>query len=241
MLFVRADCALFLDVDGTLLDLATAPDMVATPCGLVRDLERLHGELKGALALLSGRAIADLDRLLSPLRLATAGQHGAELRVDAEAAIERLAAVDLSVAQRRQLDALVERHPGVFIEDKGLSIAVHYRAAPEAAAALARTLNQLAAADSRLGLQRGHCVIEIKPRGTTKGTALLELMRHPAFHQRMPIAVGDDLTDEDAFSAALSLGGRALRVGTAGLANPAEVRRWLSDSADVLRTSRAGA
>jgi trehalose 6-phosphate phosphatase len=239
---VRSQSALFLDVDGTLIDLAPTPDAVTVPADLVPDLSRLVRSLGGALAILSGRTLSDIDRLLSPLRTVAAGQHGAELRTLSKDGAFQYSLVDISVPSEWevQLSDLARAHAGVVVEHKGNSVAVHFRNAPEAAAAVEETVRRFAVADRRFMLQRGNCVVELKPRSSDKGAALLQLMRLPAFRSRTPIMIGDDLTDEDAFLAASLLGGEGLRVGPPhhraerGFARPADVRRWLKAWASAL-------
>lgn len=226
--------ALFLDVDGTLLEIAPTPDAVSVPAGLVPLLIDLCHRLDGALALLSGRPLAQLDTLLAPFRPAAAGVHGAELRGVDGLVLEALPSPPLDPALRRRLAAELAALPGVQLEDKGSAIACHYRAAPQAEAgvkALARAAQQ---AHPELAVLEGRMVVELRRAGADKGRALNALMETPPFAGRMPIAVGDDVTDLDAFRAAEALGGRGLAVGTAlapgrpcVFAGPAAVLAWL--------------
>lgn len=227
--------ALFLDVDGTLVDIAPTPDAVRVPDGLPVVLDRLHRLCGGALALVSGRAIADLDRLFAPLRLPAAGIHGAEVRF-ADAVEDRAVDFPDPVALRAELGRLAGAHPGVEIEDKGPAIAIHYRAAPAAQAAVQAAAEALARRWG-LHLQAGKCVVEIKASPRTKGDALREMMARAPFAGRRPVMIGDDVTDEDGFHAALALDGTAIRVGDSGgrrtaatalLPDPASLCGWLA-------------
>lgn len=223
------DWALFLDVDGTLLDIADHPDAVVVPGGLVGTIERVANGLGGALALVSGRPIADVDRLFDSHRLVVAGQHGAEVR----SASGALARVDgpPSMARTRQLVAgLARGRGGLLVEDKGATIAVHHRAAPDAGPWLRAMLSRL----DGLETIQGKDVVEVRPRGCNKGAAVDRLMASPPFAGRRPAFVGDDVTDEDGFRAVLRRGGVAIQVGprhsmltTCRIAEPAGVRRWL--------------
>ena len=226
--------ALFLDVDGTLLDLADRPDDVHVEPRLHDDLTRLHAKLGGALALLSGRRLSQLDALFDWNRRVAAGLHGAELR--APDGSVRITGDDAAFAQvRLRAAALVAATRGVSLEDKGLALGLHYRHAPaarDAAERIAQTLLQ--DAGEHYALQRGDHVFEVKPAGMDKGRALAALMRDAPFRGRTPWMLGDDLTDEDAFRRANASGGVSVIVGSrrptdAGYAldDPAVVRAWL--------------
>jgi len=234
--------ALFLDVDGTLLEIAPSPDAVVVPPGLVTLLAGLQAGLGGALALVSGRSLATLDRLFAPLRLAMAGQHGAELRLRGDLpalTLARDARLDGLVAQAR---AFAAAHAGLLVEDKGLGLTIHYRQAPHHALAVqAFGARLLDAAGARFELLPVHMGVELKPRAISKRSAVEWFMREPPFRGRVPIVLGDDRTDEDGFAAALALGGRAVRVGCEGpsvatvrIAAPHAVRAWLAAEAGRL-------
>lgn len=240
---VGGDCALFLDVDGCLLDFADTPDAVVVPSRLVELLGGLQRRLDGALALVSGRTIDELDRLFAPLRLASAGQHGFEWRfADAPrrgAPQPPIATVD---AVRHRCEQVLREVAGVRLEDKGYSFALHYRAVPDAGAALGARVRDIAAAsDGAYAVQPGTLVYELKPAACSKGGALRAFCREAPFAGRMPVMLGDDLTDESAFQAANERGGISIRVGPAthasharyALTEPAAARDWL---ADLLRT-----
>ena len=229
--------ALFLDLDGTLLDLAETPDKISRPDGLVEDLTIAAGKLDGALAIVTGRPIAVLDGLLQPLKLAAAGQHGAELRLSPAEAAFRLPTAPIGGALRSAVLQAASAYPGVEVEDKGQTLALHYRAAPLAGEPLRRQLaGILAESGSGLDLGLGKMVMELRDPRYNKGTAVEAFMGEPGFAGRLPIFIGDDETDKDGFAAAERLGGLALRVGgeRAAFGGPADVRVWLSDLPDRL-------
>ncbi|HVV95401.1 MAG TPA: trehalose-phosphatase [Hyphomicrobiales bacterium] len=228
--------ALFLDVDGTLLDIAPGPDAVVVPEGLPATLVRLAERLGGALALLTGRDIATVDRLMAPARLAVAGLHGAELRLPDGTRQEADPPPELGPV-RAALRAFVAARPGLLLEDKGAAVAVHFRAAPALEGEVAAEVRRLvAAAGPALALQAGKMVAEIRPAGGDKGSALESFLALPPFIGRRPVAIGDDWTDEAAFLAANQAGGRSLRVGRADrptaateiVASPAALRSWIA-------------
>lgn len=227
--------AIFLDLDGTLIDIAPAPDRIVVPEGLVAILGDLTVSLDGALAILTGRPIRDVDRMLSPLRPVAAGVHGAELRASRDGHIARRAE-PIDPAMVEAIRGLFGAHPGVHIEMKGVSVAVHYRMAPQTGPRIEAGLRELlSAGDGRHALCRGRRVFEIVPRQASKGAALEEILDLPLFRGRRPVMVGDDVTDQSAFAAAERLGGRGLRVAgdlfateEADFSGPAEVRAWLA-------------
>jgi trehalose 6-phosphate phosphatase len=241
------DWALFLDIDGTLLELAPTPTEVVVPPDLPELLRKLQLRLGGAVALISGRSLADIDALFPSVALTAAGQHGAEIRV-AGVATERLGPADGVLAGlMARVSAFAAAHPGILVEDKGMTIAVHCRQVPGYQAELGRFLTDLAAEHADLlETIRGHRVFEIKPRNLSKRTAVEHLMRIAPFAGRLPLFIGDDRTDEDGFAAARALGGHAIRVGPDGpgpdwatiatwrMADPARVRAFLADVAQSL-------
>lgn len=231
--------ALFLDVDGTLLDIAATPDAVVVPPDLVPLLAQLQRFLGGAVAPISGRTSDCIGRLFAPLAVPIIGQHGAEYRGVARPDETGAAALDSVrvVARRVALEI-----PGILVEDKGVTIAVHYRRVPERGvdvlAAMVRAVERSGAA---LEILHGRRVVDVRPRGADKGTALRAVMAEPPFQGRVPVVVGDDATDEDAFRAALDHGGRAIRVGPRRtplsahwVPGPDGVRRWLRSVVDGL-------
>ena len=202
--------ALFLDVDGTLLDLADWPGAVVTPPGLVAALEKIERRLEGALALISGRAIEELDLLFAPLRLRASGVHGAEVRFDPRKAAAVSPGADaLPESLWTSLCEALRAFPGTFAENKRYSFAVHYRLAPDAEAPLRERILQLVAGGPRIGIQvmNAHCAIELKAPGFDKGRAIEAFLATPAFLGRTPIFIGDDKTDEAGFAVVSALGG----------------------------------
>ncbi|MGO8865369.1 MAG: trehalose-phosphatase [Alphaproteobacteria bacterium] len=236
------DWALFLDVDGTLLDIAARPDAVEVPGELCRSLKVLDTSLGHAVALVSGRSIANLDRIFAPLVLPAAGQHGAELRLSASSAIVASAPSPQLPAVSERLRRFASARPGVIVEDKGRSIAVHFRAADCDRGDLYRVARRaVRESGGELELLPAREALDVRPRSTNKGLAVERFMRSAPFLGRVPVFVGDDLTDEDGFRAANRFSGHAIRVGRGGkslarwrLAAPAEVRQWLAEVAAAL-------
>ena len=230
--------AFFLDLDGTLIDIAPTPEGVVIPPGLPDLLTRLSARAGGALALVSGRPMASLDRFLAPARLPSAGIHGAEMRF-ADGHRESLTGVDLAPLRAR-MAALVARHPELLVEDKSVSTTIHYRARPALGPEVEAAVRAAVAGDPRLTVQPGKMMVEVHIAGADKGSALTRFMASPPFVGRRPLAVGDDLTDEHMFRVAVATGGLAVRVGpddretaaTARLADASAVRSWLSNLAE---------
>jgi trehalose 6-phosphate phosphatase len=220
-------------VDGTIVDIAARPDAVRVPGSLRDALTRLVAATDGAVALVSGRMIADLDHLFAPLRLAVVGGHGAEMRLLDDARAHPCAAPKLDPELKRRLLALAR--DGVAAEDKGVSVALHYRRVPAREKPLREAVGQLCAQPwpAPIEILSGKAVIEIKPAGFSKGSGVRELMRHAPFAGRRPIFIGDDTTDETVFAIMPELDGTAFSVGrdVAGVAGhfatPARVRAWL--------------
>lgn len=205
--------ALFLDFDGTLVEIADRPEAIRVDAGLPELLAATQRRLGGALAVLSGRPIASIDALLAPTRLAAAGVHGLEVRAEPAAPVVAASAAGALVAVRAALAGAGLPAAGVTVEDKRLAVAVHYRQAPDRGGMVHALLAAAAAPFPDLHLVAGKMVVEVKPRGVDKGTALLNFLARPPFSHRVPVMIGDDVTDEDAFRAALSAGGRAIKVG----------------------------
>ncbi len=225
-----AETAFFLDVDGTLLDFKQRPEEVIADEGLRANLDRLHEDASGALALVSGRTIADLDRIMSPLRLPAAGTHGAELRfADGHRELTQSTVLD---EVRAVASGFVDEHPALWLEDKGASVAIHYRSAPELSGEVADFLEGLVVQEG-LMVQHGKMVVEVKSTLHNKGTAICALMRSTPFAGRQPLFIGDDLTDEHGFAAVNRLDGVSIKVGTGEttaqyrLSSPSEVRALL--------------
>ncbi len=222
--------ALFLDVDGTLLTIAPHPDAVRVAPGLLALLDRLNERLGGALALVSGRAIANLDALFAPLRLPCAGVHGLERR-SADAVIHRSDGAALLAPLRQPLTDFVQARKGLLLEDKNQSLAIHFRKAPGREAEVESFVQaQIAPSGDSLELKRGKMVLEVKPSGANKGTAITAFMDEPPFTGRVPVFVGDDVTDEDGFRIVNQLEGLSVRVGCTG---PTAARYRLTDEAGV--------
>lgn len=229
------DVALFLDFDGTLTEFALAPDHVNVSRDLLGLLLSLRTRLDGALAIVTGRLLSDIDRILAPVTLAGAGLHGAELRIGYDETSympDVIAAPAIATALREHFAA----DPRIVIEDKGPAVALHYRQAPELAAECLLVMKDLVACCGELELILGSMVVEARPRGRDKGIALRTLMTHQPFRGRIPVFVGDDATDEDGFRAVQSMGGFGVKVN-AGKSNAryrcysvAEVHGWLRES-----------
>ena len=230
-----AGIALFLDVDGTLLDIAPTPGSVVVPDGMSGLLRGLRRATYGAFALVSGRSIAFLDTILPAEGIPIAGLHGAESRDGVGNRLDVAGGNALDAAKARLAD-FAGNTPGVLFEDKGAAIAAHFRQAPAAEDAVS-ALMEAVASDVGPGftLQRGKCVVELRPTGHDKGDALRRFMNTRPFAGRVPLAIGDDLTDEAMFQAANELGGRSVRVGRdarptaarGGVASPADLRDWI--------------
>lgn len=228
--------ALFLDFDGTLVEIAPQPELVTVAPDLPPLLQHLSGALGGALAVVSGRPIAEIDRFLAPVKLAAAGAHGSELRHAPDGDITVIGArVPDPIRERFAaiIGDLRTRFPGLRVEDKDTAIAVHYRLAPDAAPALTVALDSLAI-PSPWEILAGHCVYEIKSRGLTKGSAVTQMMAGAALQGRRPVFLGDDRTDLDGIAAAVKLGGGGIAIGGLqseaaqwSLPDPAAVRAWL--------------
>jgi trehalose 6-phosphate phosphatase len=229
------DIALFLDFDGTLVDIAARPDDVVPPAGLVDLLGALERALGGALAIVTGRSIADLDRFLAPATFVAAGLHGAEYRCSRHE-IARPVALPIDPLLIDAVRRLEQIFPGVRVEAKGATASVHWRAVPRVETALAAELDRiLRNGPDHLELSRGRKVFEICPRHVSKGAAIEVLLGLDAFAGRRPVMIGDDVSDASAFAAAERLGGVGFRVGgetfappTADFASPRRVREWLS-------------
>jgi trehalose 6-phosphate phosphatase len=245
----HADWAFFLDIDGTLLSFADTPAEVAVDSALKHTLERLYAATGGAVALISGRSIAQVDRLFAPLRFPVAGQHGLERRDGGGASRRHVAPSPRLAAIKRRLAPLAARHGGLVLEEKGLTLAVHYRRVPQLAAYLHRLLRGLVDSADNLRLQPGKMVLEIKPAGRDKGSTVVDFMAEQPFRGRVPVFIGDDLTDEHGFSVVNALGGHSVKVGPGRtharwrFPDVRAVRAWLdrcaSAGARVITSSRS--
>ena len=232
--------ALLLDVDGTILDIAATPREVTVPGRLKQALAKLEQQTKGALAFVSGRPLADLDHLFAPLKLAAIAGHGAELRVhggDVPSKYETPIDGDL----RGQFAAFASKLDGIILEDKGYSLALHYRLAPQHAEVVREAVAAACAPypSTSIEVLPGKAVIEVKSATFNKGTGIRQLMTHPPFRGRRPIFVGDDVTDDSAFAVLPEFEGLGFSVGRelSGLAGsfpmPRDVRQWLYRAAGL--------
>lgn len=224
-----SETAFFLDVDGTLLGFKDRPEDVVADADLLDLLERLGTAAGGAVALVSGRMVGDLDRIMAPLVLPAGGVHGADLRF-ADGRREVFAGAALTEI-RGKTEAFVAAHEGLRFEDKGgTTFAIHYRLAPDRADAVARFLRDVVTGQD-LMVQHGKMVAEVKPRGCHKGLAIEALMHSPPFAGRVPLFIGDDLTDEYGFAAVNEVDGVSIKVG--GEEEKTIARHRLVDTIDV--------
>jgi trehalose 6-phosphate phosphatase len=229
-------CALFLDVDGTLLEFELRPDLVGLPSGALETIGRVSDYLGGALALVSGRALSELDLLFAPHQFPAAGLHGQQFR--GVAATQPVFSGDALANLRHEASLLAERHPGVLVEDKGANLALHWRGAPDAAPPITTLAQSHLPGLPGYRLQPGDHVIELVPADVDKGRAVHTLLNETPFRGRTPVFVGDDLTDEFGFAAAHAAGGWSVLVGEREpsqaqyqLASPSAVHAWLRDNA----------
>jgi trehalose 6-phosphate phosphatase len=226
---------LFLDVDGTLIDLAPTPDSVIVSSALLEELAAAERRLDGALALVSGRPVADLDRLFAPLKLRASGVHGAEIRYSSHEPTRSLLKERLPESLWIELAELLAHFPGAFAENKGVTFACHYKLAGPVGGELFRGLERLARRFAQLDLElvRGNLVFELKLPGFDKGSAIRRFMGHAPFAGRRPVFIADDKMDRPGFETVLGLGGIAFSVGfemdglTGSFSQPAGVRAWL--------------
>ncbi len=231
--------SLFLDFDGTLVELAPSPEAVKVENELRSLLTRLQSVLEGRLVLLSGRAVADVRGHLHPVTVAVGGSHGLELAAaEGEVvAAERPAGLTAAIEEFRKL---ATQYPGILVEEKPLSVALHYRGAPQAEL-VCHAAAERAAMECGMTLQFGKMLVELKPATGDKGSALRHFMMQPPFAGTTPVFLGDDLTDEHGFEAARELGGAGVLVGpkrataaTYRLADVAAVRAWLQAASEAL-------
>ena len=205
--------ALFLDVDGTILGFADTPDGVAPGRRLTRVLREIDACLGGAVALISGRTIANLDQLFAPWKPPVAGLHGLERR-DAAGRLHALGEAEALEHLRLPLTQLAAYHDGAILEDKGRALAIHYRQVPDAAAGIRQRVGELVQpCSSELRVIHGKMVSEIKPQHADKGSAIHAFMGEAPFAGRLPVFIGDDVTDEDGFAAVNALDGHTVHVG----------------------------
>ena len=235
-----SEIALLLDIDGTLLDLAPTPREVWVPPGLAKTLHRLHQRTNGALALVSGRSLNDIDLIFAPDQFPAVGGHGAEMRLQADSEAVAAHAPPLDKELKRRLAAIARLSPGILLEDKGYSLALHFRLAPHAEKAIYEAVSLIRAdlPNAPIEVLPGKSVCEIKHSGFTKASGVLELMTHEPFKGRRPFFIGDDVTDESVFAIMPDLDGLAFSVGrrAKGVAGhfdaPSDVREFLSHLLD---------
>lgn len=229
---------LFLDVDGTLLDIAASPGLVRVELGLQDLLARLRAAFDGAVALVSGRPIVELDRLFGPHRWTAAGVHGLERRDSSERWHSRGGFDVAAIAQARErLLQLAQRLPGTVLEDKGIALALHYRQVPNAEGAVRAAARSIVReVGGRMMMLEGRMVVELRPEGANKADALFEFLDEAPFKGRRPIFIGDDVTDQSALDAVERVGGLSVAVGDQvramiRVSGPRDVRVFLEELA----------
>jgi trehalose 6-phosphate phosphatase len=235
-----SETAVLLDIDGTLLDLMPTPREVWVPPDLVKTLNRLHQRTGGALALVSGRSLNDIDLIFAPDQFPAIGGHGAEMRIEGDSEAVAAHAPPLDRELKRRLAAIAKLSPGILLEDKGYSLALHYRLAPHAEKAIYAAVSLIRAdlPDAPIEVLPGKQVCEIKHSGFTKASGVRELMTHPPFKGKKPFFIGDDVTDESVFAIMPDLKGIAFSVGrrARGVAGhfdaPSDVREFLAHLLD---------
>src|SRR4029078_359595 len=235
-----SESAILLDIDGTLLDLAPTPREVWVPPGLAKTLNRLLARTNGALALVSGRSLNDIDLIFAPEQFPAVGGHGAEMRIDLDSESVAAHAPPMDRELKRRLAAIAKLSPGILLEDKGYSLALHYRLAPHAEKAIYAAVSLIRAdlPNAPIEVLPGKCVCEIKHSGFTKATGVRELMMHEPFRGRRTLFIGDDVTDESVVAIMPDLEGLAFSVGrrAKGVAghfdSPSDVREFLAHLLD---------
>jgi trehalose 6-phosphate phosphatase len=240
----RANCAFFLDIDGTVAEFADTPALVRFAPDFPHLVRRLCRSADGAVAVISGRSLRDIDRILPIAGLPAAGQHGLERRT-ATGRIWRYAPSPRLNRARLVLASVVERHPRLLFEDKGLSLALHYRRVPRLAGFAHRIARELQRdLGRRYHVHPGKFVVELAPAGRDKGAAIASFMREPPFRGRSPVFVGDDVTDEYGFAVVNRLGGWSVKVGrgptaaTWRLPDVPSVLRWLNSGSPAPSPNR---
>lgn len=222
----RERAALFLDFDGTLVEIAARPDAVVVPADLPGLLERLAAKLGGALAVVSGRPLEQLDHFL-PVAIAKAGDHGASLRLRPGGQVMSPPLPGPPAVWVARAEALAAAYPGALIERKAHGFVLHYRLAPEAELPAKTLLEGMVADSDDFTLMPARMAWEVKPRAVSKGTVVATLLAQPPFAGRVPVFVGDDVTDEAGMAAARAAGGQGLRLQDA-FGTPAAFREWLA-------------
>lgn len=238
------DCAFLLDIDGTLLDLAPTPSEVVVPPELPEVLSELHMRTDGALALVSGRSLADIDHIFRPMLLPAVGGHGAEMRLSVDSEADAVRAPPMDKDLKKRFVAIASLDPRIIVEDKGYSIALHYRKAPNFERAIYDAVSAIRAdlPEAPIDVLPGKAVCEIKNAGISKATGVQELLKHEPFNVRRPIFIGDDVTDESVFAIMPDLKGVSFSVGRHAhgvdgyFSGPTDVRQWLASLVDSSMT-----
>ena len=231
-----SETAILLDIDGTLLELMPTPREVFVPEGLSATLNGLLSRTSGAMALVSGRSLNDIDLIFAPDQFPAVGGHGAEMRLTTDTEAVAVHAPPLDKELKRRLATIAKLSPGILLEDKGYSLALHYRLAPHAEKAIYEAVSLIRAdlPNAPIEVLPGKCVCEIKHSGFTKASGVRELMTHEPFKGRRPLFIGDDVTDETVFAIMPDFDGLAFSVGrhAHGVAghfdSPADVRAFLA-------------
>jgi trehalose 6-phosphate phosphatase len=232
--------AILLDIDGTLLDLAQTPREVWVPPDLAINLHRLLQQTQGALALVSGRSLNDIDLIFAPEQFPAIGGHGAEMRLSLDREAVATHAPPMDQELKRRLAAIAKLSPGILLEDKGYSLALHYRLAPHAEKAIYEAVSVIRAdlPNAPIEVLPGKCVCEIKHAGFTKASGVRELMLREPFKNRRPLFIGDDVTDETVFAIMPDYDGFAFSVGrrapgvSGHFDSPSDVRAFLASLLD---------
>jgi trehalose 6-phosphate phosphatase len=240
------DTAILLDIDGTLLDLMPTPREVWVPPGLRETLNGLLKRTSGALALVSGRSLNDIDLIFAPQEFPAVGGHGAEMRLAADSEAVATHAPPMDKELKKRLAAIASLSPGILLEDKGYSLALHYRLAPHAEKAIYAAVSLIRAdlPNAPIEVLPGKCVCEIKHSGFTKATGVRELMTHAPFKGRKPLFIGDDVTDETVFAIIPDFDGTAFSVGRRARGvdghfdAPDDVREFLSRLLDGTKPAK---
>jgi trehalose 6-phosphate phosphatase len=206
--------ALFVDVDGTLLEIAATPDRVRVPASLRNTLQLAHQREQGAFVLMSGRSLEEIDRLFAPCQFPAAAKHGLEVRLPSGEVLTADVDPKLLDPARHWLQMMAAENRGLLLEDKGVALAMHYRLAPGLENEVATAMNELAAElGDAFTVRSGKCFYEIMPSHCSEGSAIQRFMREREFVGRKPVFVADDPTDEPGFEAVNDLGGHSIRVG----------------------------
>jgi trehalose 6-phosphate phosphatase len=238
------ETALLLDIDGTLLDLAPSPNEVRVPPKLAKSLSRLLARTNGALALVSGRSLGDIDRIFAPMLFPAVGGHGAEMRISVESEAVASRAPPMNVDLIRRFAAIAGLNAGILVEDKGYALALHFRKAPDAEQAIYDAVSVIRAdlPNAPIEVLPGKFVCEIKHSGFTKATGVRELMTREPFKGRRPVFLGDDVTDETVFAIMPDMKGLSFSVGRRAKGvdghfhAPRDVRAWLGRLLDDERS-----